>query len=473
MVRTESLELFLSGNSMLEAMGEPLFVINPEMVIEYANPAFYEKFGLLEKDVKKKMNCEEIFGSPLCGTKDCPAKKATRLKKHFSVENILRKDKSLMYFVNSAIPIKSSDGKTDLGTIITLYDISRHKETELKSRQLETNLNVIPTPIMEIDNLFNVLYMNPAGASVTGLQVEEVIGKKCYDLFKTPHCKTEKCGCSQAMKTDAIVTAETIARPRDGVMVPIRYTAASVKDAKGNVKGALEYVMDITEETKQRQAANEKIENLNTIPTPVLSIDTDYNVTYMNPVGASILGMTPDEVVGKKCYNLFKTPHCRTDKCACSQAMKTDAVVTAETIARPREGMMIPIRYTGAPIKDAKGNIKGALEYVQDVTEETKQRQAANEKIENLNTIPTPVLSIDTDYNVTYMNPTGASILGMTPEEVIGKKCYNLFKTPHCRTDKCACSQAMKTDAVVTAETIARPREGMMIPIRYTGAPIK
>ncbi|THB74682.1 MAG: methyl-accepting chemotaxis protein, partial [Desulfobulbaceae bacterium] len=236
---------------------------------------------------------------------------------------------------------------------------------------------------------------------------------------------------------------------------------------------ALEYILDQTEEAKQKQAADEKIENLNTIPTPIMSIDTDFNITFMNPAGAAVAGSTPDEVVGKKCYDLFKTPHCKTDKCACARAMKTDSVITEQTIARPAEGVIIPIKYTGAPIKDAKGNIKGALEYILDQTEEAKQKQAADEKIENLNTIPTPILSVDTDFNITFMNPAGAGLLGSTPDEVIGKKCYDLFKTPHCKTDKCACARAMKTDSVVTEQTVARPSEGVNMPIQYTGAPIK
>ena len=184
------------------------------------------------------------------------------------------------------------------------------------------------------------------------------------------------------------MTETTIARPAEGVIIPIKYTGAQIKDAKGNIKGALEYVLDMTDEVKQKQAADEKIENLNTIPTPIMSIDTDYTVTFMNPAGAAVVGSTPDQVIGKKCYDLFKTPHCKTEKCACARAMKTDSVVTETTIARPAEGVIIPIKYTGAPIKDAKGNIKGALEYVLDMTEEAKQKQAADEKIENLNTIP-------------------------------------------------------------------------------------
>ena len=47
----------------------------------------------------------------------------------------------------------------------------------------------------------------------------------------------------------------------------------------------------MTEEAKQKQAADEKINNLNAIPTPILSIDTDFTITYMNPAGAAIVGL--------------------------------------------------------------------------------------------------------------------------------------------------------------------------------------
>jgi methyl-accepting chemotaxis protein len=315
--------------------------------------------------------------------------------------------------------------------------------------------------------------MNPAGAAVVGSTPDETIGRKCYELFKTPHCRTEKCACGRAMRTDSIVTEQTIARPAEGVLIPIKYTGAPIKDAKGNIKGALEYVLDMTEELKQKQAADEKIENLNTIPTPIMAVDTEFGITFMNPAGAGVVGLTPDEAIGRKCYDLFKTPHCRTEKCAVGRAMRTDSVVTEHTIARPAEGVLIPIKYTGAPIKDAKGNIKGALEYVLDMTEEVKQKQAADEKIENLNTIPTPIMAIDTDYNITFMNPAGATVLNSTPDELFGRKCYDLFQTDHCRTERCACTRAMRTDSVVSEQAVAKPAGGRVMPIKYTGSPIK
>jgi len=456
--------------SCLNLMMNPGFIVGDDRVINWANDSFLKTFNLKKADVINKMTCEEACPTQLCGTKDCPVAKSVRINKPTEAEVIYKSGKNqFTYYSSKATPV---NGKGS-GTFISMTDITDLKKAQADLRQMQTDLNVIPTPILEIDKNFTITFMNPAGASVAGSTPDEVIGKKCYDLFKTPHCKTEKCACTRAMKTDSVITEQTIARPQDGVIIPIKYTGAPIKDAKGNIKGAIEYVLDVSEESKQKQAADEKIENLNTIPTPIMSIDTDYNITFMNPAGAGVVGSTPDEVIGKKCYDLFKTPHCKTDKCACTRAMKTDSVVTEHTIARPAEGVIIPIKYTGSPIKDAKGNIKGALEYVLDMTEEAKQKQAADEKIENLNTIPTPIMSIDTDYNITFMNPAGAGVVGSTPDEVIGKKCYDLFKTPHCKTDKCACKRAMKTDSVITEHTIARPAEGVIIPIKYTGSPIK
>ncbi len=456
--------------SCLGLVMQPSFIVNKEKIITWANEPFLKAFNLKSASVINKMTCEEACPTHLCGTKDCPTEKAKRIKKPAEAEVAIQNGKSGPIFYSSkAVPI---NGGSD-GTYVSMNDITQLKRTEASLRQMQTDINVIPTPIMEIDKNFTVTFMNPAGAAVAGLTADEVISKKCYDLFKTPHCKTDKCACAKAMKTDSVVTEHTIARPQDGVIVPIKYTGAPIKDAKGNITGAVEYILDVTEETKQKHLADEKINNLNTIPTPIVAMDTEFTITYINPAGASVVGSTPDEVIGKKCYDLFKTPHCKTEKCACSRAMKTDSVVTEQTIARPAEGVIIPIKYTGSPIKDAKGNIKGVLEYVLDVTEEAKQKETANEKINNLNTIPTPIVAMDTEFNITFINPAGASVVGSTPDEVLGKKCYDLFKTPHCKTEKCACARAMKTDSVVTEETIARPAEGVIIPIKYTGSPIK
>ncbi|MDP3150771.1 MAG: methyl-accepting chemotaxis protein [Ignavibacteria bacterium] len=111
-----------------------------------------------------------------------------------------------------------------------------------------------------------------------------------------------------------------------------------------------------------------QIQYLDNLSTPVMVINKEFGIQYMNKIGATILGKTQQELIGQKCYDNFKTGDCRTGKCACSQAMNKSMVVTEETVANPN-GKTLPIQYSGAPIKDKSGNIIGAVEFVTDITD--------------------------------------------------------------------------------------------------------
>lgn len=457
------------NQACLELMADPGCLVDKDMSITWANASFYTAFGVSKEQIQKGITCEEVICSQFCGTKNCPVAKSRRIGKRTSAEIFFKEDSdTLTWYETMTVPMPD-ETETSL---IFLRDITPVKTLKSRLSQMETDLNVIPTPIMEIDTQFTVTYMNPAGAAVAGLTPDETVGKKCYDLFKTPHCRTEQCACTRAMKTDSVISAETIARPKDGVIIPIKYTGAPIKDAKGNIKGALEYILDVTEEAAQRQAANEKIENLNAIPTPIMSVDTEFNITYINPAGAAVTELEIDEVIGRKCYDLFRTPHCRTEKCAVGRAMLEDRVVSEETIARPKEGMIMPIKYTGAPIKDAKGNIKGGLEFILDITEEARQRQEAAEKIENLNVIPHSIHAVDLNHNITYINPAGAELLGFSVEDAIGCKCYELFGTERCNTERCGVRMAMRDSSVFTEQVVANITN-RQVPLKITSVSIK
>ncbi len=231
-------------------------------------------------------------------------------------------------------------------------------------------LDLLPTPVVCIDKEFTVTFMNPAGAGVMGKKPEDVIGLKCYDLFKTPHCRTPECRCAQAMQKDGVFTGETVADP-SGLNLPIQYTGAPIKDDDGNIIGAIEYVVDITKTKKAMDDANAKVNFLNNIPTPVVVVDKDFNVQFMNPAGAQAVGRTPEACHGQKCFSLFNTGHCNTADCQVGKAMRENRICTNDTVAKLPSGEL-PIRYTGAPLKDGEGNIVGALEYVVDISEENQ-----------------------------------------------------------------------------------------------------
>ena len=55
---------------------------------------------------------------------------------------------------------------------------------------------------------------------------------------------------------------------------------------------------------------------------------------------------------------------------------------------------------------------------------------------EYLDLIPTPVLAIDREFTITYINPAGANVVGKRPEQALGMKCYDLYRTTHCNTPR-------------------------------------
>ncbi len=226
------------------------------------------------------------------------------------------------------------------------------------------------------------------------------------------------------------------------------------------------------EEKKEAAAvAQSRADMLDLIPTPVVAMDRDLTITYINTAGASILRMSQDAITGKKCFDFFRTPHCHTPECRCVQAMEKNGTFTGETVADPG-GLNMPIRYTGTPIKDKDGSITGVIEFVVDISDTKKALDNAQEKVGYLNNIPTPVVVVDRQMFVKFINDAGASVVGKSPDECLDQKCYNLFHAGHCNTPDCQLDKAMKMDGIFTADTIAKLPSGE-VPIRYTGAPVK
>jgi methyl-accepting chemotaxis protein len=119
--------------------------------------------------------------------------------------------------------------------------------------------------------------------------------------------------------------------------------------------------------------------HIDTVPTPVMIIDNEYNIQFMNKAGAELLNKSQKELIGQKCYENFKTGDCNTENCACAKAMKIDGEAQSETDAHPR-GMNLDISYTGNPIKNQEGETIGALEIIVDQTDIKNAQRLADKQ---------------------------------------------------------------------------------------------
>ncbi|MEI7811606.1 MAG: methyl-accepting chemotaxis protein [Ignavibacteria bacterium] len=154
--------------------------------------------------------------------------------------------------LNVSVEIESQD---EIGKLCESFNVMSKKLTQ------HEDVDALPVMAMGIDKEFNITYINKMAAKMLGKDPNQLIGRKCYDQFNTDQCKTEECGCFRTMKTNSVVTTETIARPA-GKVVPIQYTNRPTYDKQGNISGAMAVVIDITRVKEQEKYLDENAKKL-------------------------------------------------------------------------------------------------------------------------------------------------------------------------------------------------------------------
>jgi PAS domain S-box-containing protein len=140
-------------------------------------------------------------------------------------------------------------------------------------------------------------------------------------------------------------------------------------------------------ETKLKESEAWLHTTLRSIGDAVIATDTKGYVTFMNPVAQSLTGWNPKEAVGKPLTDVFNIISEQTRKDAENPAAKVirkGSVVGLEnhSILIAKDGKEIPIDDNGAPIRDERGNITGAVLVFRDITER-KQAEKEKTKLEN------------------------------------------------------------------------------------------
>ncbi len=123
--------------------------------------------------------------------------------------------------------------------------VAAGQELEQGRRALQY-LNALPTPILVLDRSLSLSFVNAAAGRLIGQAPDALLGQHCYDILRTSHCQTARCGCRRAMDSGAVVREENEVQVAGGAL-PIDYLAVPLRDEAGQVVGALEWIIDISE----------------------------------------------------------------------------------------------------------------------------------------------------------------------------------------------------------------------------------
>jgi len=138
--------------------------------------------------------------------------------------------------------------------------------------------------------------------------------------------------------------------------------------------------------SKKKSANNDKYRNnnfetiLDSIADGVFTIDLDFNITYFNSAAQKITGVSSDQALGQKCFDVFRANICQTT-CALGETIKTGQ----QSINLPidilnSEGYRVAASVSTSVLKDKEGRIIGGVEIFRDLSAmETLRKEISNQ----------------------------------------------------------------------------------------------
>jgi len=250
----------------------------------------------------------------------------------------------------------------------------------------ESILKSINDPMSVYDKERNITYMNDVAAKAIGVDPKAVIGKKCYDVYNSPACKT---GCAVLecwKRNEPVSNFETTVRGADGSQVWIRGNASPIYDNTGKIIGGMELFKDITLERAQNEkikAAEKDSTDKAAFSDAILKsigdmhgvLDVNGNLTYINYVALNTLGYRQDEAIGRKGDDVFGLEISVAQK----MARENSQVLQMENVVTTRAGKKIPIAASVSAMKDADGNLAGFSGIFRDITKEKEAKKQLQE----------------------------------------------------------------------------------------------
>lgn len=219
----------------------------------------------------------------------------------------------------------------------------------------------------------------------------------------------------------------------------------------------------------------------------IFGIDLQGVTQFANPAAAAMTGWTVEELIGQASHPLLH--HTKIDGSAyhASECPVHATYINGEInhvddeVFWRKDGSSFCVEYTSTPIHD-KGKLAGAVIVFNDVSKrrqaerELQQAYADNQLI--LQAAGEGIYGLDCEGNTTFVNPSAATMLGYTAEELIGQPMHALLH--HTKSDgshyhktDCPIYAAFKDGAVhhVDDEFFWR-KDGNSFPVSYTSTPI-
>jgi PAS domain S-box-containing protein len=268
---------------------------------------------------------------------------------------------------------------------------------ELRLRESEqkwaTILASIGDAVIATDMAGRVIFMNAVAEDLTGWTTSEAVNQPVQTVFhiiSETSRQTMEDPVSKVLESGMVVglANHTLLVRKDGREAPIDDSGAPIIDRQGKTTGVVLVFRDITERRRAEESLRKSEEwlrvTLGSIGDAVIASDAKGNVTFLNPVAASLTGWSPEEAQGQLFGRVFRVVNELTQEPGedlVKWVLRENRIVELanHTALISKTGRVVPVEDSAAPITDIDGKPAGVVVVFHDVTEKRRAEEALRE----------------------------------------------------------------------------------------------
>jgi len=341
-----------------------------------------------------------------------------------TIETTFRaKNGKAIHCILNGIPL--DPGSQANGILFTVLDITSLKKSQKEAKEskqlLYSLINGIHESILLLDKDGKVLFINEEGATRNNTTPEKMIGKEVFSFMPEKVGKIRKHYFQEILQTAdplQFVDRRPNGREYDNLVYPIF-------NSDDEISSVAVIAQDITERHRAEQSLLNTKNMLEALieasPLPMFDLDQEGKVsTIWNSAAEKIFGWNRKEVMGKA-VPLIPEQHSERFNEICDEIGGGSSIMEVELVCVQKSGSTLDVSMSGAPVRNAAGDVVGIMVILVDVTERKQaERQLQKFKL-GIERSGEAIFTTDADGVIEYVNPTFTKIYGYTKQEAIGR----------------------------------------------------
>ena len=223
-----------------------------------------------------------------------------------------------------------------------------------------------PDPVFVSDLKGKILQANDAVSQLLGFRQDEVVEQSLSRFISAEETREFTAALREVVERG--VTRNAVLNPRSasGEVIPTTLNASALRDADGNVIGAIGVLRDMRELDKARAYAESLIKNA---PDPVFVSDLEGKILEANDAVSELLGFRRDEVVEQSLSRFISEEETREFTAALREVVERGVTRNARLNPRAATGEVIPTSLNASALRDVDGRVIGAIGVLRDMRE--------------------------------------------------------------------------------------------------------